>query len=318
MNQTKEVTIYTLLHATVVSLLVLLFLWPAGSAEAKNLPIGLVGPSAQTAQIAAGIEQQQPGALEIKTFDSRSEAEMAIADKRIYGALILGSQPEALIASAANPSVANLITELGNGLIRMSAAQQGMQLPALTITDAAPLPESDSRGAIFGSSTLPLVIGGISLGAIALLRLRTAGSRIALVATGSLTTGLVAAALVGGVFGALPGDYLANSMAFSAVLAAIGFSLIGAHALIGMPGFGLTAATLFLLGNPLNGVNLPVEFYAEPWGQVGQLMPIGAGFELLRRINFFESADQSAQWWVLAVWILVGFLLSMLALRKKA
>ena len=318
MNQTKEVTIYTLLHATVVSLLVLLFLWPAGSAEAKNLPIGLVGPSAQTAQIAAGIEQQQPGALEITTFDSRSEAEMAIADKRIYGALILGSQPEALIASAANPSVANLITELGNGLIRMSAAQQGMQLPALTITDAAPLPESDSRGAIFGSSTLPLVIGGISLGAIALLRLRTAGSRIALVATGSLTTGFVAAALVGGVFGALPGDYLANSMAFSAVLAAIGFSLIGAHALIGMPGFGLTAATLFLLGNPLNGVNLPVEFYAEPWGQVGQLMPIGAGFELLRRINFFESADQSAQWWVLAVWILVGFLLSMLALRKKA
>ena len=318
MNQTKEVTIYTLLHATVVSLLVLLFLWPAGSAEAKNLPIGLVGPSAQTAQIAAGIEQQQPGALEITTFDSRSEAEMAIADKRIYGALILGSQPEALFASAGNPTVANLITELGNGLIRMSAAQQGMQLPALTITDAAPLPESDSRGAIFGSSTLPLVIGGISLGAIALLRLRTAGSRIALVATGSLTTGFVAAALVGGVFGALPGDYLANSMAFSAVLAAIGFALIGAHALLGMPGFGLTAATLFLLGNPLNGVNLPVEFYAEPWGQVGQLMPIGAGFELLRRINFFESADQSAQWWVLAVWILVGFLLSVLALRKKA
>jgi hypothetical protein len=317
MNQTKEVTLYTLLHATVVSLLVLLFLWPAGSAEPKDLPIGLVGPSAQTSQIAAAIEQQQPGALKITSFETRSEAEQAIAQKQIYGALILGPQPEALVASAANPSVANLITEIGDGLIKMSAAQQGMPMPSLSVSDVAGLPESDPRGAVFGSSSLPLVIGGISLGAIAILRLKSGGRRMALVASASLATGFVAAALVGGVFGALPGDYLANSLAFAAVIAAIGYSLVGAHALIGMAGFGLMAATLFLLGNPLNGVNLPMEFYAEPWGQVGQLMPVGAGFELLRKINFFEAADQAAQWWVLAVWILLGFSLSMLALRKR-
>ena len=318
MKQAKEVSILTILHATVVSLLILLFLWPAGSAEPRNLPVGLVGPNQQTSQIAAMVDQQQPGAIEFTGFESVAAAQDAIDQKEIYGAIVLSQQPEVLIATAANPNVAQFIRELGNNLMALSASQQGLQIPQLKVTELAAMPESDPRGAVFGSAALPLVIGGISLGALAALRLRTGGARIALVSAASIVTGLVSAGVVAGVFGALPGDYIANATAMTAVIAAIGFSLVGAHALLGMAGFGLTAATLFLLGNPLNGVALPVEFYPAGWGQLGQLMPIGAGFELMRKINFFESADQSTQWWVLTTWILVGFLLSLLALRKKA
>ena len=49
-----------------------------------------------------------------------------------------------------------------------------------------------------------------------------------------------------------------------------------------------------------------------------QAMPVGAGFELLKKINFFEAADQSAQWWVLVAWILVGLTLSIRLFFKKS
>lgn len=317
MNETKGIVGFTIAHATIVTVLMLLFLWPAGGSEPRELPIGLVGPAQQTSQMAAMIESQQPGALAITEYESRTEAEAAIDAREIYGALVLGPQPEAVVASGANASVAALIQDLGDSLVKASLRQQGMQVPELKVTDRALLPESDPRGMVFGSSSLPLVIGGISLGALASLRLRRVSSRIALATSASITTGFVAAAVLGGIFGALPGDYLMNALAMSAVIGAIGFALIGMHAVMGLAGFGIMAATLFLIGNPLNGVAMPAEFYPEGWGVVGQLMPIGAGFELIKRINFFELADQSTQWWVLTAWIVVGLGLSLLKIQKQ-
>lgn len=317
MKETKSVAALVGLHATIVSVLILLFLWPAGGAEAKNLPIGLVGPAEMTSQVAESINSQQPDALAITQFEDLADAETAIRSKEIYGALLLGKQPEVLIASAANPSVAQLLRELGQTFLEQSASQQGMELPKLVVTDLAAMPEADPRGAVFGSAALPLVIGGISLGALAVLRLRSGSARLALATVGSSVTGFAAAAVMGGVFDALPGDYVMNALAFSAVIASIGLLLIGMHAWFGMPGFGLTAATLFLLGNPLNGVSLPAEFYPEGWGAVGQSMPVGAGFELLRRINFFDLADQGSQWFVLAIWIATGALLSLRLFVRK-
>lgn len=318
MKETQQVTVLSVLHATVVAVLILLFLWPAGSAEPRNLPLGLVGPDQQTAQIAAMVDQQQPGAVEFTTYQSKEAAEQAITEKDIYGAIVLGQQPEVLIATAANPGVAQFVRDLGGNLMNASLAQQGMPVPQLQVTELAALSDSDSRGAVLGSAALPLVIGGISLGALAILRIKGGSGRIALVSIASVITGSVAAATVSGIFGALPGNYFFNSLAMAGVLAAIGFALIGAHAVAGMVGFGLTAATLFLLGNPLNGVALPAEFYPSFWGDLGQLMPLGAGFELLKRINYFELSDQSSQWWVLVAWISIGFLLALFSLRKKA
>lgn len=318
MRETQHVTALSVVHATVVAILILLFLWPAGSAEPRSLPLGLVGPDQQTAQIAAMVDQQQPGAVEFTTYQSKETAELAIAEKDIYGAIVLGQQPEVLIATAANPGVAQFVRDLGGNLMNASLAQQGMQVPQLQVTELAALSASDSRGAVLGSAALPLVIGGISLGAMSILRLNRGISRIALVSIASLITGAIAAGTISAVFGALPGEALLNGLAMAAILAAIGFALIGAHAVSGIVGFGLTAATLFLLGNPLNGVALPAEFYPSFWGDLGQLMPLGAGFELLKRINYFELSDQSSQWWVLVAWISIGFLLALFSLRKKA
>ena len=312
-----EVGLFATLHATVVATLLLLFLWPAGAAAPNNVPLGLVGQGPQVEQIAKMLDERQPGSLEVTLFNDKDQATEAIAQKEIYGAIVMAREPEVLIATAASPAVAQLITQLGNQILIQSASMQGLQVPQLSITDLAPLTESDPRGAVFGSATLPLVIGGISLGAIAMLRFKRWGPKLSFVFIASIGTGLLSAGLMTTVFDALPGEYWMNALAMTAVLAAIGMALVGAEAVAGTAGFGLTAATLFLVGNPLNGVSLPVEFYPSFWGQVGQLMPVGSGFELLKRVNYFPEADMQNQWWVLAIWILVGLGLSLLRTKVK-
>ncbi len=316
MNETRSVGALATLHATVIGILVLLFLWPAGSAEPRNLPVGIVGPEQVTSQVAEQLDAKQPDAFSITQFSDEAAALAAIEEKNIYGAIVFGQEMKVIVASAANPSVAQLIRELGQSLMQLSAQQQGQMLPQLKVQEVAALPDSDPRGAVLGSSALPIVIGGISLGAMAALRLKSRSAKTSLLIISSSVAGLLVAALLQGVFGVFSNSYALNATAIAAVMAAIAFALVGMHSALGLPGFGITAATLFLLGNPLNGVALPVEFYPEGWGLVGQLMPVGAGFELIKRINFFELADQSMQWWVLAAWITVGFVLSLLRISK--
>lgn len=317
METLKKLSIFTALHATVVSVLLLLFLWPAASAESKDLPIGLVGPSQQTSMIANRLSSQNPNTLTITEFETEAEAKTAIGVKEIYGALVLGPKPSVLIASAANPNVANAIRDVGNKLLQLNATQQGFSIPSLEVTELAELPERDPRGVVLGGAALPVVIGGISLGAIGALQFRRRRDRIIFGLGASTITGLLAAIWLSSFFGALPAGVFANWIVFSAVIAALGFALIGSFSVAGIAGFGIVAASLFLVGNPLNGVNLPMEFYAEPWGLIGQMMPVGSGFELLKRVNFFEAASQSNQWFVLGTWGFVGLCFTLVRLKQN-
>lgn len=300
------VAVLTVVHAALISTLLLMFAWPAATAEPRDVPIGIVGPAPVVEQIGDRVDAQQEGALDLISFDTSSEAEQAIAERQIYGALVLGPTPEALIATAASPAVAQLLTDLTRTIAEASATQAGIPVVPVTVTDVASFTEADPRGAVFGSFALPLVIGGISLAALAALRLTSTRSRVALVTIGSVTTGLALTATMIGWLEVLPGPFWLTALAVSGTLAAVGFSLVGAHALFGIAGLGTMAAVLFLLGNPLNGVALPPEFYVGAWGTVGQAMPVGAGFDILRTVNFFPSASAAGAWTVLVVWTSAG------------
>ena len=302
-STTRTVAVLALAHAALVSTLLLMFAWPALTAEPRDVPIGIVGPAPVVEQVVERIDAQQEGALDLIAFDTAGDAELAIGEREIYGAIVLGDAPEALVATAASPAVAQLLSDLTRTVVEASAAQPGIPALSIRVTDVAAFTEVDSRGAAFGSFALPLVIGGISLAALAALRLSSTRSRLAFVGIASITTGLALAAIMSAALGVLPGPFWPTALAISATLAALGFSLIGAHSLAGTAGLATLAALIFLLGNPLNGVALPPEFYLAPWGAIGQLMPVGAGFDLLRSINFFESASTSSAWAVLLVWI---------------
>jgi hypothetical protein len=73
---------------------------------------------------------------------------------------------------------------------------------------------------------------------------------------------------------------------------------------------------MVLIGNPFSGVGSGPEMLPQPVGAIGQLMPPGAGGNLLRSTGFFEGAAASGHVTVLAVWALVGLaVLAVAALR---
>jgi len=298
---------------TLLSVLLLAFAWPSSQLEPRHLPVAVAAPPEVAAQVEAGLAGAVgEEAVDVTAVATRADAVSAIEDREVYGAIVATPQgPEVLTASAGSPAVAQLLGQVGSALAAGSGAPP-------TVTDVAPLPEDDPRGAVFGAGSFPLVIGGIAVGAVVSLRLAGRASRVAATAGVTLLAGPVLVAILQYWFGALDGSYLANAGVVSLGLGAIAFTLVGLHHLFGPAGLGLGAATVLLLGNPLSGIASAPELLPDGWSLLGQLLPPGATGTALRSTAFFDGAGASTPLLVLAGWLAAGLLLAVLPSPRRA
>ena len=291
--------------AAVVTIVVLAFLWPSVTANVRDIPIAVAGPSVQTAAIEAALNKQSPGTFAFTTVSDRAAAVKLIEERKDYGAIVLGAPPEVLTASAANPTIAQLLGEVAP------------KLQAKT-TDVVPLASTDPRGSTIGASSFPMVLGGILGGAVIAVVVVGVWRRVLALGVYAIVGSAAITGVLQGWFGGLLNDYFVNAGAIALVLVGIGGTMLGLAALIGTPGIAL-GPVLFLLGaNPISGAALPVEFYVSPWGAVGQWFPPGAGATLLRDLSYFPKADMALPWLVLTGWAVLGLLLSMLGHFRNA
>lgn len=200
-------------------------------------------------------------------------------------------------ASAASPAVAQLLGQV-----------------AAPFTDGAPVdvvPGSpdDPRGAGFGAGFLPLVLTSLMAGAVLVVALAGRWARLAGLGAYAVLAGLVGAAVLQGWLGVLTGAYLANAAAIGLVALAAAGAVTGLGAALGLPGVGLGAVLVFLVGNPLSAVAAAPELLPQPWGQVGQWLPPGAGGTLLRSVAWFDGAGAATPLWVLTGWAVLGIAL---------
>ncbi len=304
-RRTPPVGAVVALLTTVVTVLLIAFAWPAARSEPRDLPLGVAGPPAATGQIVGALNQNAPGAFEVHGYTDRDAAVAAIEDREVYGAIVLGQGgAEVLTASAASPAVAQILTQLGGRL----AQQSGAATPP-TVTDVAPLPTDDPRGAGLAAGALPLVLGGI-LAAVALTRLVPSGPRrIAGAALFAVTGGLALTAVLQYWLGAVDGNYWANSGVVALSIAATSITILGLEWLLGPAGLALGAAIMMLLGNPLSGLASAPEMLPSGWGALGQLLPPGATGWTLRSVAFFDGAAITRPLIVLSCWLAVGLLL---------
>lgn len=97
----------------IVGTVLLAFSWPAVTADAQHLPIGIVGAPEQIDQISDAIDEQSEGAIALTEYDDRDAAVEAIEQREVYGAIVLpvaqGEAPEVLTASAASAAVAQML-----------------------------------------------------------------------------------------------------------------------------------------------------------------------------------------------------------------
>ena len=274
----------------VVALVLTLFAWPAAKLEPRDLPVGVAGPAAATAPIEERLASRE-GAFELHRYDGEAAARDAIEDRDVYGAFVATpSGPKVLTASAGSPAVAQLLTHAAEdaGAPVEDVVQAGPQAPALA------------------SSVLPLVIAGLLVGIVAALASTRGLGRAGLVVVGSVLTGLAATALVQGWLDVVEGAWVANAGVLSLTVLAIAAALAGLYSVVGKAGLAIGALTMIFVGNPFSGVGSAPELLPEPAGAIGQLLPPGAGGNLLRSTGFFDGAGGAGHLTVLGIWAVAG------------
>ena len=273
----------------VVAIVLTLFAWPSARLEPRDLPIGVAGPGPAT----RALEQQlgaRGDAFDVHRYAGEAAARVAIEDREVYGAFVATpGGPKVLTSTAASPAVAQLLSH--------AASESGA-----TAQDVVAAP----RGAALASSVLPLVIAGILTGVAAAVLASGARGRIALLLTGSVLTGLVGTAIIQSWLDVVEGDWATNAAALSLTVLAIGAVIAGLKELLGERGVALGALTMILVGNPFSGVGSAPELLPRPVGDIGQLLPLGAGGNLLRSTGFFDGAGAGGHVAVLAAWALGG------------
>ena len=274
----------------VVALILTLFAWPTAKLEPRDLPVGVAGPATATGPIEQQLEARE-GAFELHRYADEAAARSAIEDRDVYGAFVATPQGlKVLTASAGSQAVAQQLTHAADeaGATVEDVVQAGPQATGLA------------------SSVLPLVIAGILVGIVAALAASRGLGRAGLVVAGSVLTGLAVTAIVQGWLDVIGGDWVANAGALSLTVLAIAAALAGLYAVVGKAGLAIGALTMIFVGNPFSGVGSAPELLPEPAGAIGQLMPPGAGGNLLRSTGFFDGAGGAGHLTVLAVWAAAG------------
>ncbi len=283
----------------VQALLVGLFAWPAANAAPRDLPVVVAGPAPAAEQFAGRLRAERPGAFDITTAPDADAADRALRDRDAYAAFVVGPDGLALhTASAASPTVAQLLTQL--------AGQTGQQV---RVTDVVPSDPDDPRGAGFAAGFLPLALTSLLLGTALTLAVPRRRGQLFGVAGYAALAGLVGALVLQQWLGVLSGDYLANAAAIGLFALAASAAVTGLGRVLGYPGLGLGALLVFLVGNPLSAVNAAPELLPQPWGEVGQWLPVGAGGSVLRSAAYFDWAGAAGPAAILAGYAVVGLAL---------
>jgi hypothetical protein len=305
--------------ALLVAVVVMAFSWPSVTSDPKGIPIAVAGPDAAVSSFRTALHDKAGDVFTVRTVVDRAAAVRDIRQRTEYGAVVLGTSPEILTASAASTVVSQQLSALAPvlqaPLQRAIAAQlpPGATAPAVSVkvTDVVPLASTDSRGTGLIAAAFPLVLGGM-IGGIALTMLLVGAlRRLVGLAVYAVVAGLVVAAILQGWFGILQGSYLLNAGVFALALLAIGAPIVGFAALVGPRGIAIGPVLFLLIGNPISSASTPVEFLAKPWGSIGQWFPPGAGATLVRDASYFPDADTSFPWLVLAGWAAVGVILGL-------
>ncbi|MFG3509580.1 ABC transporter permease [Streptomyces sp. NPDC047821] len=303
-SPTRRTAAVAVLVPLIAALALWAFAWPAARVAPRDLPIGVAGPPAATAQLQERLAQRGEGAFDVHRYEDEAAARAAVEDRVVYGAVVAGPRgPRLLTASAASPVVAQLLQQA---------------LPTAPVTDVVAAPAGDPRGGALIASILPLALAGVAAGAlVTALDLHGARAAAALVGAAVLV-GLVGAAIAGSWLGAITGDWWTGAGVLALTALAIGATVAGLATLIGRAGIGLGALVVVLLGNPFSGVATAPELLPEPAGTLGQWLPPGAAGSLLRSVAFFDGAAAGGPLLVLTVWAALGLTAVLVGGRRAA
>jgi len=292
--------------------MLLCFLTPSLNSGAKDLPLAIAGPPQATNRITSALEAKAPGSFETTTYEQPDQAGQAVKDRQAVGAIAVGANGiTVMTASGAGTPYVQLLKGIGAGL---EATGQHV-----TYEDLAPMTNEDPTGVTITSLALPLAFGG-NVSAVLLITLlrKSPWLRMLGAALMSLASGLAITALLQFGFHTIDGGFWMTTGALTLGIAAISLTVIGAKDLLGYAGLGLGGFLILFISNPLSGIATGPQWLPAPWGEIGQLMPIGAAGTAMRSAVFFNGAGAGQAVIVLTCWALAGLVMSALGTRLTA
>lgn len=287
--------------ATAVALMLIAFATPAAKSGAHDVPIAIAGPEQAVSRLEAAVQQQNPGAITVQRVQDPAAVTDAIQHRDAVGGIVLGADGAQIqTASAAGAPYAALLKGLGSGL-----SEQGQKV---TYRDVAPLTADDPAGAGLSAIGLPLAFGGM-ISALALSRLiRRRGARAVASISFAVVAGVAATSVLWFVTGTFDQHFWLIAAAVAVGIAAVSLTVLGLESVLGYAGFGVGALLMMFLANPLSGIGTGWQWLPQPWGAIGQFLPLGAAGELVRSAAFFEGTTARPVI-VLTCWIALGLLL---------
>lgn len=295
----------------VLCLMLLAFAAPAIHSGPRDLPLGIAGPSDAVTQVETALDQAQPGAFAVTSYRNTDALTEAITQREEVGGITLG--PDGIVvhvASAAGTPYAALLRSVAGGL---AAGGQ-----PVTVDDVVPLTTDDPAGSGLTALGLPLVFGGmISAVALSNLARRSRAQKIVGSLAFSLLAGFAATAILQFWLGSIDGPFALTALGVSLGIAAISLVVLGLESLLGYAGLGLGAVTMLFVANPLSGMATGAAWLPQPWGEIGQFLPVGAAGTAIRSLAFFDGGAGQALI-VLAVWAVVGIALVAVSGRRTA
>jgi hypothetical protein len=281
-----------------------LFAAPAANLAPRDLPIVIAGPPPAATALSAALSGAEPGAFTVTQVPDPAAADQALRDRKAYAGLIIETSGLSLhTAPGASPAVANLLAQA------TAALGAGRPVPVVVVVPGDP---DDPLGAGFASGFLPLALTGMAAGVALAIVLRNRAAKLAGLVIFGVLAGLGAAAVLQLWIGVLSGSYLQNAGAIGLFAMATSATITGLGALLGRAGIALGVIAVFLVGNPLSAVASAPELLPQPWGSVGQYLPVGAGATLLRSTAFFDGAGAARPMSVLLGYAIIGMLLTVI------
>jgi hypothetical protein len=294
--------------AAVIAIVAIAFALPAARSAPHDVPIGAAGPQAAGGQVADALEHNAPGAFKLTYYPGEAALRDAIRNRDVYGGISFGAEgPTLFTATGASPTVAQLLTQVGNGIAQHSGVQMRTQ-------DLAPPTAKDPRGAGLAASALPITLAGM-LPAIALVYMlrREVWTRFVASVVFAGLAGWSIAALLRFVLGSIDANFWGVAGGLTLGILASGLFMLGLGSLFGKVGLAIGALLALLLGNPLSGLTSAPQLLPAGWGAFGQWLPQGANATLLRSTAFFGGSGATMAIAVLTGWALAGAALMVLA-----
>ncbi|WUH92020.1 ABC transporter permease [Streptomyces sp. NBC_00433] len=327
----RQIVVTTVALPLVISLAVLAYAWPAARIAPRDLPVGVVSTGAAARGAVDALDRAAPGAFDVHRYPDQAAARSAIEHRDVYGAFVVAPGGVTVLeATAAGPSVAQLLDASGSRLAAHAAPPQGRTPTAsgsvsgtasgaasgtaaaapahLRTVDVVPLSAGDARGVVFSSALLPLTICSILIALVVTMSgtVMPGWPRLVGLLTGCAAAAFAVYLVAQGFLGALPHEHAATWGALALTMLAIAAPTAGLVTLVGRAGLGMGAVLMVFMGNPFSGATSAPELLPTAVGDIGRLLPPGAGAALVRGTAYFGGSGSAGPLTVLALWSVLG------------